>query len=88
MTDSVADTKNQPEPLGTGPPEADELLNDDSILQDYSAALTAAKRWQEIAQRLEYEIIRRAQFRGATAIDSPEFEAVLKSGVTYDQKQL
>lgn len=50
---------------------------DDSILAVYEMALASAKHYQEIAQRLEYEIIRRAQERGATAVESPDFRATI-----------
>lgn len=46
-----------------------------------------AKNTADAIQRLEYEIVQRAQERGATAIITEQYTAELVPNVTYDQSR-
>ena len=63
-------------------------LTDNALLQALDRIRALASQFTKKSNMLEYDIIRRAQARGALAIDGDAFEATLKIVNSYDQGQL
>ena len=64
---------------------AAESLSDEALLEAYAQAQALAKSWADKAGRIEWEMRKRMEGRGAMAIPSDTFICELQPRSTYDQ---